>query len=104
MAASMSAAGESESGIGLVLSGEQLQEVVERLLHASADRELLHRARAAAAVLFALHQAHDRPFERAERLPEAELRRIDDHLGGALIGGNEILASAHAAHRRLAAE
>src|SRR5579883_1553206 len=87
-----------------LLSGQELQEIVQRFLHAPADGELLDRAPAGAVMLLALHEAHDRPFDRAERLPEAHMGGIDGGSGGALIGREEIGPRADATDRMLAAE
>src|SRR5579883_2822293 len=87
-----------------LLPGQELQEIVERLFHAPADGELLDRAPSGAVMLLPLHETHDRPFDRAERLPEAHMGGIDGNSGGALISREEIGPRADAADRVLAAE
>src|SRR5262249_23214924 len=51
-----------------------------------------------------LHQAHDRPFDAAEYLPEMHGRWLHRDAGSAFIGGEESFARTHAANRRSAAE
>src|SRR4030095_13506825 len=83
---------------------QQGEEVVQRLLRAAADRQLLQRSRAAAQMTLALHHAHHAPLEAAEHLPEEHCLRVDAHPGRSLVRLEELVPVTEAAHRRAAAE
>src|ERR1700694_5259026 len=84
---------------------DEIEEIPQRLLGAAADRRLLDADRlGAVAVAQALAQAHDRPFDVAERFPEADVAGVDRLAAGLLVGGKQLLARREPAGRQRSAE
>src|SRR3954465_13139505 len=93
--------------MSFTLSGDEVEEVEERLLDAAADRDGLDvaaRPGAGAEVAQALVHAHEGPLDAAEGFPEPDVRRIDGGPAGALVGAEQIVAVAEAADGERAAE
>src|SRR5947209_4882936 len=90
-----------------VLSGDEFEEVEERLFDPAADRDGLDvaaRPGAGAEVAQSLVHAHEGPLDATEGFPEPDVRRLDGGPAGALVGAEQIVAVAEPTDGERAAE